>query len=563
MIDFDLARFRRLAFGRSSLPEHPLHDESEVEKIVEELPANALTGLAEVTHWVASVNAEDAFEPDARARVLIALDIPTRPYWSELAGQYLAPNGEPFEGHDGDDALLRALLDSAGAFATGYRHCLEKRDKPSRWVEKNYADLGLRLARWLGRRFVLMNMLRLPNANDVWEPLHSLYQDAEARKMFRKVVPLAPGSAATGSIKQEYVRILLLDMAELETLRGREVELVYRIAGRIAASARLEPDPIPGAICAIDPRGSSVPIAVRRLQGTRAHALYLDCFNCLPRLTAMLERGMDVDPSDPDTMFGAGFTIRERNTMVNRLIDLWGPKPPQRRSKRIALDTVALVRIGFEKSADVMQAVEQGDLNPAEASPSRLAIVLDGQQAKDKPARLKKSLEQSEVRVLDASVAGLGLLIPRKEASWVHLGTLVAVLVEPGPEWVVGAVRRISAEGEAIRVGVHVFSRKPRLVWFMLEKTGYASVWDEETRHERNFLEHFQCGILVHADHVPLSPGELLLAPGVAGRGSRLEIPFSKGVQRIRITSVRESTDSFCLAAFESMGVTPYPERAG
>ncbi len=128
----------------------------------------------------------------------------------------------------------------------------------------------------------------------------------------------------------------------------------------MAASARLEPEPIPGAICAIELRGQSGPTAVRRLQESANPVLYLDAFNCLPRLKSLLERNMDADLSEPDTMFGEGYTLRERNAMIHRLIDLWGPTPPQRRSKRVPLRTVALVRGGFEACAGVIPALEQG-----------------------------------------------------------------------------------------------------------------------------------------------------------------------------------------------------------
>lgn len=97
-----------------------------------------------------------------------------------------------------------------------------------------------------------------------------------------------------------------------------------------------------------------------------------------------------------------------------------------------------------------------------------------------------------------------------------------------------------------------------RLVWFRLEATGYASVWEEEKRLDRNFLEHFQRGILIDADRAPLGPGEMLIAPGIAERGSRLDIPLAQGLLRIRITAVREATDDFHRVVFESLGVTPH-----
>jgi hypothetical protein len=562
MSAFDLHLFRDLAFGRSSLTEHPLQDETAVQKMVEALPAGALEGLAELAHWVSSIIADVTFSGGRRARVLMALDSATRPYWGELSRLYLAPDGKPAEGQDGDGALLRALLDCATAFAAGYRYSLEADKKHSRWTEKNFAHLGVRQARWLGRQFTLVNMLHLPNVDDVWEDLHLLHEQSEARQVFRKVIRVYPGKSLTSSIRQEYARIVLMDMAELETLRGREIELAFRISARVAANARLEPEPIPGAICAIETRGSSRPVAARLLHESNAAGLYLDAFNCLPRLKAMLERDMDVAPSDPDTMFGGEFTVRERNAMINAVLEQWGPKPPQRRHKRVALDTDALVKSGFANASALILPLEQANSSQAREAASQLEFTLANALVRKKAVRLKKALDEARVRVVDASIAGLGLLVPRKDAPWARVGILVCVYMEPGPDWVLGAVRRVCAEGESMRLGIVVYSRKPRAVWFRLEATGYASVWEEETRRERNFLEHYQCGILLDADHVPLGPGEMLLAPGIADRGSRLDLPFSRGVQRVRVTSVREATEDYSRVAFESMGVRLHAAEA-
>jgi hypothetical protein len=555
---FDLSRFRDLAFGRPTLPDHPLKDEDAVLKMIADLPVDALSGLAEVTHWALSINADPAFTPGRRSRVLMALDGAARPYWSELAEAFLAPGGKPDEGRDGDAAILRAMLDSATAFANGFGFALESAGKPSGWVEKNLALLALRRARWLARRLTLAHMLHLPAVEDIWEDLHLLYELAEARQVLRKVVHVHAGKPLTSSVKQEYTRLVLLDMGGLETLLARDIELAFRITGRIAANARLEPENIPGAICAIVVHGSSRPIAVRRLPETASQVLYLDAFNCLPRLKAMLERNMDTDLAEPDPMFGPGYTLRERNAMINRLIDLWGPTPPQRRTKRVAFKAVALVRGGFESSVEAVPALEQGNWNEQGGAGPRIQMVLDVAGKASKPEVPGKKLAAASMQLVDASVGGLGLLAPRSEARWARLGMLVAVYVEPGPDWVVGAVRRIGAVGDSIGLGISIFSRKARLVWFRLEATGYASVWEEEKRHDRNFLEHFQRGIVVDADRAPLGPGEMLVAPGIAERGSRLDIPLGQGMQRIRVTAVRETSDDFHRVAFESLGITPH-----
>ena len=557
MLGFDIARFRKLAFGRTTLPDHPLRDENEVRKMLEGLPGDSLGGLAELTHWALSINADDSFTQEQRSRVLVELDAASRTLWRSLARQYLAPKGEPAEELDGDPALLRAMLDSAAAFGTGYGFSLELAEPASPWTERSLALLALRRARWLGRRYALAHMLHLPAIDDIWEDLHALYGLAESRDVLRKVLPVYPGDAAISSVKQEYTRILLTDLAGLESLRGRDIELAFRIAGRVAVNARLDPDPIPGAICAIELRGSSRPTAVRRLPGSPGTVLYLDAFNCLPRLKAMLERDMDTDLAGTDAMFGEDYTLRERNAMLDRLIDQWGPTPPQRRSKRVPFKAAALLKAGFESCAEVIPALEQGIAAESPGESRQLQIVLDDAGVHQKAGTIGKALASARAQLMDASVGGLGLQVPRKDARWAVLGMLVAVYVEPGPDWIVGVLRRISAEGEMLGLGVAVLTRQPKLAWFRLETTGYTSVWEEEKRLDRDFLQHFQRGILTDADSAPLGPGEMLIAPGIAERGSRLDIPFAQGIQRIRVTASRDVTADFHRVAFESLGVRP------
>ncbi len=557
MAGFDLSRFRERAFGRTPLPNHPLRDERSVNKMIEGLPQDPIEGLAELTHWVMSVNSDDEFSAERRARVLMALEQASRSYWSALSVLYLAPEGKPVEGRQGDASILRGMLDSALGFSTGYGFSLLREDKTSRWSEENVADVALRSARWIGRRYTLSHMLNLPVIDDIWEDLHNLYLLADAHQVLRKVIAVYPDATPTSSVKQAYTRVLLTDLCGLESLRGREVELAFRIAGRVASSAKLESEPMEGATCAVQVQGASRPTAVRRLPASAKSVLYLDAFNCLPRLKSLLERDMDADLAGPDSMFGPGFTLRERNAMISRLMDAWGPTPPQRRSKRVPLSTVALVRGGFDSSAEVIATLEQGGWRRGPGEESRLQIVYGEAEPVASPKVVRKSQAEAKARLVDASVGGLGLVVPRKQAAWARLGLLMAVYIEPGPAWVIGVVRRVSAEEEMLSLGIAVFARQPKLAWFRLETTGYTSVWEEEKRHDRNFLEHFQRGILVDADSGPLAPGELLIAPGVAERGSRLDVPFPTGVQRIRVTAVREATEDFQRVAFESLGMMP------
>jgi len=560
---FDLAQFRKLVFDRSSLPDHPIATEDEARKMLADLPVHdPAKALAELTHWVVSINENDTFSPGLRARILMEIDVGAHPLWRPLGAEFLAPGGKPLEAADGDPAILHALRESASEFANGFRLCLTPAGLESRWLRKSLQSVTLRRARWHTRKMMLSRMLRLPGADDRWEELHTLYHFATEHGVLRNVTTVFPGSPRTSSVRQEYLRQMLADLARTDRMLARNIELIYRIIGRVSASVKLEAEVLPGALHAVVPEGARRPVTLawhpERLPDS---ALYIDASNALPRLKTLMERDMDRDPSEPDTAFGEVFTIRERRAMVELLIDHWGAKSPHRRSARIAMKSEAIVRDGFEGVAGVLDpAAAIGPGSPQGPIPtSRLRIEMN--DAEQKAKQVQKVVRTMKGRLLDASTSGVGMLVARREAGWARLGALLAICILPGSDWVVGALRRINPDGENLRLGINVLSRRPRTIWLHLESTNYVSVWEEEKRFERNFADYFQRGILLEDMGAPLVAGEMLLAPGQAAKGSRFDVSLAEGVQRLLVTAVRDESHDFQRVAFEPLEVVPYEKK--
>jgi len=133
----DIALFRKLAF-KKELADHPISTEAEAKAIIAGMaglePGRA---LAELVHWAASISEHDGFSAGARARVLLQLDAAAHDLWRPLGHDYLAPNGRPTPGTDGNAAIILALQESAAAFARGFDLCLSPEALESRWVRAN------------------------------------------------------------------------------------------------------------------------------------------------------------------------------------------------------------------------------------------------------------------------------------------------------------------------------------------------------------------------------------------------------------------------------------------
>ena len=547
------------AFGAGD--DHPLHNEAEVRKMIAGLPADPAAALAELVHWAVSTNAHERYSPEHRARSLAAMDAAAHERWPAVCGACLAPGGKPAEGRDLDNATIRSLLEIATAFANGHKASLAGSASEGGWIRRNIAPLTLRRAVWLARRLTLANMMHQPNIASMWEEAHVLYKQAGVQQVLAAAQQLSADAPLT-SVKQEYVRMLMMDIAGQDTMNAREIELAFRIAGRVAASARLELEPILGALYVVVPQGALRPMPVRRLAS--GPALFLDARPCALALQATLLSDAGRRSARPDVLFGGHFTERETFDMAQRLADYWGPTPPKRRSQRVALDAQASLRCGLDNAVESITALEQGvTLRQAAAG----AAFIEYEATRSVSNRGMKAVRETKARLADASAAGLGLLAPRKDADWIRVGTLLALLVEPGPDWVVGTLCRISAEssatGEMLRFGIRVLARRPKACWFHVPPEARAPDAPQEGWSERNFLAYFKRGILLDVELAPGVTGEMLVPHGAAKAGQVLDVPGEIATQHARVTALRESTPGYDRVAFEVLPPTVHKTSAG
>lgn len=541
---FDLERFREVAFGANPRPDHALATVAEAEAIVGRLQRDdPALALGELTGWTRSMNEADAFTPGRRARVLLVLDDAARSLWRELSYLYLAPHGRPLA-KDGDQSILRAMFDSASEFTNGFGIALDAAGEDgSAWLQKNVARIYVRNMRWLARRLALAHMLHLPVAGALWERIHRLYGMAEARKVARAAVPVFEGNRHPSSVRQEYVRAVLLELAAPESMTGRQVELAYRVTGRVAPNVKLEPKATDATPFAVVPAGDSRPVLVSRLGATASPApIYVDTSLVLPKLRAGLERDMGRDPSEPDTLYSSEFTLGERFAMMKRLLDHWGMDPPRRRAKRVSMAAPARVVSGFEHVVEVLPPMTQA--LPAVERRLDLQLKIDDTTQTLKRAKVRAAARVGPARVIDASNGGLGIALRPADAKWAAHNVLVAVLIEPGEDWVIGVVRRIFTIEDELRLGVQVLSTRAKVLSLSTDTVKRDSVWEDAIRFEATFKERYRKAIW-------LADGDALLEPKLASRGAQFDVPEARGMQRIRVTRLLHDSDHYQRALFE------------
>src|SRR5262249_35734724 len=181
---------------------------------------------------------------------------------------------------------------------------------------------------------------------------------------------------------------------------------------------------------AIVPIADERPVKASLVKPKAAAPWYIATENALQRLRGLLERDLGREPADEDTLFGGGFTIRERNAMVKRVLEHWGTNPPTRRAKRVAMAAPARVLAGFENVLGVIPGLDRELLTDAATARRELQLKLDETSKTLSRAKLRAG-RVGPARVVDASAGGLGIAIKRADAPWAAHGALLAIKIEP------------------------------------------------------------------------------------------------------------------------------------
>ena len=130
--------------------------------------------------------------------------------------------------------------------------------------------------------------------------------------------------------------MLLVEIADVESMRPRQIELAFRVALRFASSTQLGVQRPDCARFAIVPSGANRPVLISRLARVPDNVLYMDTSNCMLALGALFIPDSNEEERDADRLFGNEFTTGERFEIVRRLQLHWGERPPERRERRNA-----------------------------------------------------------------------------------------------------------------------------------------------------------------------------------------------------------------------------------
>ena len=434
-----LEKLRGLSPFGAKKSDHTLADPRELRRVVDGLRADSsYKALDDIIGWLESLRDAREFPEERLYEAVCRLDDVAQPHLKRLTRDYLhSARQSAAEGK----RLWTICHGHWTAVAVGYERCLDASGAQSRTGDQlrhAMPALSARLIVALGNTLKWSLFRHVPVEGRFWQRLGAALLAAEGAGVADRAGAARENASGLGSPQQEYVKIVALHAASVDSLRPLDIELVERLIANFypgfVFTATAEPDSVywvdlalpmpPTRLARMPPKA----VATQRFfKPATAHA-------GIAKLLHDLERGHDVPA---DLVLGAQYHAQALLPALHHLAAYLAPVPPQRRHGRHNVKQRALVLNGFE------QAVR----------------AISGKQ----PETGAAAMEAWQVE--NVSRGGFGALLDTVPGEWLKVGALVAMQPNGGGNWLLGIVRRYLRHGDsAAQVGIETLALQATLV---------------------------------------------------------------------------------------------------
>ena len=440
-----------------------MFDMKEARKLLADLPKNnAFKALEEAAFWLTSIKDAQGFHPEVRANIVMLLDETGQPLEAELLHQYLSePHLQDFHGLH----LWQGIHSFARALTEAYSVCLSEYQQAEKkpWeLKENLALVCVRLLRAATEQMKLELMRYVEVEQPVWDQLCNCYNFAEANQIADAMVYPYPKHVIHISPQRELARALMLYVSSPGTLAPDQIEVSYRIAGRLVGFFDFKTEPDPDCAYFFDLSRPGAPgNAGSNLPVTPAMRFF-GAVKALPAVEKIISQN-EHDFADPERRFGNEFTPAGKLTVLKHLLVYWDRNPPHRHQERKGISATIDVTHSFKTISQLVTRVDIGSMiNLSEED----AVALKNKASISLAADDNVDYTTEEWPVLDMSVDGIGCTIPKVAGSWVKIGDLCGLKAKNSQLWWVGMVRRLKTDPNGIvHAGVEILAKKPLSVW--------------------------------------------------------------------------------------------------
>ena len=429
-----------LGFLTGDKVDHPMADAKQARAIIADLPADPLKALAEITHWLESLREARAFRVERLFDNIDVLDAAAKSHQRKLAQDYFATvRQQKFQesrlwtgSHLFWQTLSNAYLECVARFDAGRTGGTIFRKNLPVIVARTLRALTLQL-KWILVRYGSVDP-------QVWADIGRLFQIAEASGFADNQIQIYPGLHGSGSVRQEFLKAVMLGVSATDGLSPMHQELAERLVAHFSPAFRMALQPGPGCAYGFDIAGGKPPF---RIVGDRALPQTVRFFGAGDALGQLqnVEATIVETGAIPSGVHLGGSYDREMVLPVLRHLGMyWSDDLPARGAQRRPTATRMTVLHGMEEILRVLDPDNSDELN------------FSGADAADSKA-------ESWI-VENVSDGGYGAIIPAAKSDWVRVGALIGVKTETAKHWGVGIIRRVTRdEHQQRRVGVQLLSR--------------------------------------------------------------------------------------------------------
>lgn len=529
-------------------PDHPMSDVKEAQKLLADLPKNnAFKALDEVASWLTSVKDASGFRPETRAEIIMLLDETGQPLYANLLREYLgAPHLQDFQGlrqWQGMHDFVQALAEAHAVCVSEYRQT----EKKPWYVRENLPIICVRLLRAVAERMKLRMLRYMEVEQSAWSQLHDCYSFAEASQIADSMVYAYPRQNVHTSPQRELLRAVMLYISSPGTLAPDQIEVSYRIAGRLVSSFDFKAEPDPDCAYFIDLSRSAPPgEADDKLQATPSMRFF-GAAKAIPKLESIIEQN-EHSLIQREQRFGNEFTPAGKLTVLKHLQIYWSKDHPHRHQERRGISATVEVVHSFRTISQLVTRIDLGSV-----------VNLSEKDAASLKERSKINLvETDELQystetwtVSDASVNGIGGIVPKTAGAWVKIGALCGLKSQNSALWWVGMIRRLHTDTQnTVHVGIEILAKKPLSVWLRALGKGAEKTSNWETS-SGSFEYDYLPVILLPDAYNSYVNATMLMEPGSYAPDNVFEMMMGEKSRDIKLASLLAEGEDYEQVSFQ------------
>lgn len=530
----------------SERPDHPMFDLEEAQRLLSELPEEDIPkSLEEITFWLDSIKNAAGFTPELRIAIVMLLDEAGQVRLTEILGRYLdAPHLHDFQGL----RQWQSIHAFAQTLSVAYAACIAEYQQAGKNSFELKEKLPLICVRQLRAASEQMNLelLRYLEVDPVvWQQLCACYRFAESVQCTETNVFAYHGHVVHTNPQREMLRALVLYISSTDTLAADQVEVSYRIAGRLASFFDLRTTADTSCPYVFDLAADAPPHRTVSGQSATPTVRYFGTARALPALQRIIEQ-YENDPAWQERRFGSEFTPAGKLTVLKHLTTYWAAEPPHQHMQARSIDASIDVAHGFRVISQIVTHIDAGNDAEKDVDTARTKIGLTAIAAAEYTTEVWHITEMSPTSV--------GAMLTGTQGEWIKIGDLCAAKPQNGPTWWVGMVGRLHTDSAGkIHVGIELLTKRPASVWLRVLGKGIerTSNWESSSG---SFSYDYLPVILLPDEHNAYLHATLLIESGCFVKDAIYQMMMGEKSRDIKLTKLLAEGEDFEQVEFEWLG---------